>query len=244
MGYVTREMIDRAKKMDLLTYLQTYEPQELVHFGGNTYCTREHDSLKISNTDGIATGERKSDDGKELCTMNEYRVIITETLKRAVTVEAESREEAEEAVRRQYQNSEHILVAEDFDGVSFSAQYPEQQVELPYGKMKELFRKAERAGTHVCGYITFMQDCFTVQYSERSRTYAVSSGNKAFQPNMGGYSVYGSCLDGTDPCVRLEQYMAVERGGEKGWSVERCYMLREDYDRVMALPERGRDRER
>ena len=88
--------------------------------------------------------------------MSEYRVIITETLKRAVTVEAESREEAEEAVRRQYQNSEHILVAEDFDGVSFSAQYPEQQVELPYGKMKELFRKAERAGIHVCGYITFM----------------------------------------------------------------------------------------
>lgn len=110
--------------------------------------------------------------------------------------------------------------------------------------MKELFRKAERAGAHVCGYITFMQDGFTVQYSERSRTYAVSSDNKAFQPNQGGYSIYGSCLDGTDPCVRLEQYMAAERGGEKGWSVERCYMLREDYDRVMALPERGRDRER
>lgn len=176
--------------------------------------------------------------------MSEYRVIITETLKRAVTVEAESREEAEEAVRRQYQNGEHILVAEDFDGVSFSAQYPEQQVELPYAKMKELFRKAERAGAHVCGYITFMQDGFTVQYSERSRTYAVSSDNKAFQPNQGGYSIYGSCLDGTDPCVRLEQYMAAEYGGEKGWSVERCYMLREDYDRVMALPERGRDRER
>lgn len=49
MGYVTREMIDRAKEMDLLTYLRTYEPQELVHFGGSTYCTREHDSLKISN---------------------------------------------------------------------------------------------------------------------------------------------------------------------------------------------------
>ena len=49
MGYVTREMIDRAKEMDLLTYLQIYEPQELVHFGGSTYCTREHDSLKISN---------------------------------------------------------------------------------------------------------------------------------------------------------------------------------------------------
>ena len=36
-------------EMDLYTYLKTYEPQELVHFGGSTYCTREHDSLKISN---------------------------------------------------------------------------------------------------------------------------------------------------------------------------------------------------
>ena len=49
MGYVTPEQIAQAKEWDLLTYLQTYEPQELVHFGGSTYCTREHDSLKISN---------------------------------------------------------------------------------------------------------------------------------------------------------------------------------------------------
>ncbi len=30
-------------------YLKNYEPHELVHFGGNTYCTRGHDSLKTSN---------------------------------------------------------------------------------------------------------------------------------------------------------------------------------------------------
>lgn len=35
--------------MDLLSYLQNYEPQELVHFSGNVYTTRTHDSLKISN---------------------------------------------------------------------------------------------------------------------------------------------------------------------------------------------------
>lgn len=35
--------------MDLLTYLQTYEPHELVRNGNNAYCTRTHDSLKISN---------------------------------------------------------------------------------------------------------------------------------------------------------------------------------------------------
>lgn len=35
--------------MDLLTYLQSYEPDELVKLSGNNYCTRQHDSLKISN---------------------------------------------------------------------------------------------------------------------------------------------------------------------------------------------------
>lgn len=49
MAYVTADQIYQAKQMDLLTYLQNYEPQELVHIAGNTYCTREHDSLKISN---------------------------------------------------------------------------------------------------------------------------------------------------------------------------------------------------
>jgi len=49
MGYVTPEQVTQAKEMDLLTYLRSYEPDNLVHFSGNTYCTREHDSLKISN---------------------------------------------------------------------------------------------------------------------------------------------------------------------------------------------------
>lgn len=49
MAYVTAEEIRRAKEIDLLTYLRRMEPQELVQIGANTYCTREHDSLKISN---------------------------------------------------------------------------------------------------------------------------------------------------------------------------------------------------
>ena len=49
MPYVTPEQIERAKQMDLLTYLQTYEPRELVRFSGNVFTTRTHDSLKISN---------------------------------------------------------------------------------------------------------------------------------------------------------------------------------------------------
>ena len=49
MPYYSKEVIKKAKEMDLLTYLQNYEPDELVHFSGDTYCTKEHDSLKISN---------------------------------------------------------------------------------------------------------------------------------------------------------------------------------------------------
>lgn len=49
MNGIRPEDIEKAREMDLLTYLQNYEPDELVHIRGNTYCTREHDSLKISN---------------------------------------------------------------------------------------------------------------------------------------------------------------------------------------------------
>ena len=48
MPYIPADVVSRAKQMDLYTYLHDYEPQELVHLGGGTYCTREHDSLKIS----------------------------------------------------------------------------------------------------------------------------------------------------------------------------------------------------
>ena len=49
MPYIEPEVILKAKEMDLLTYLQNYEPDELVYFGEGTYTTRTHDSLKISN---------------------------------------------------------------------------------------------------------------------------------------------------------------------------------------------------
>ena len=49
MPYIPKDQIVAAREMDLLTYLRRFEPQELVHIGGNTYTTRTHDSLKISN---------------------------------------------------------------------------------------------------------------------------------------------------------------------------------------------------
>ena len=43
------DRINKAKQIDLFTYLDRYEPNELVKLKGNEYCTKEHDSLKISN---------------------------------------------------------------------------------------------------------------------------------------------------------------------------------------------------
>lgn len=47
--YLSKDQIAAAREMDLLTYLRRFEPEELVHIGGDTYATRTHDSLKISN---------------------------------------------------------------------------------------------------------------------------------------------------------------------------------------------------
>lgn len=49
MSYVSKEQIERARQWDLLTYLQCFEPYELVRCSRNAYSTRTHDSLKISN---------------------------------------------------------------------------------------------------------------------------------------------------------------------------------------------------
>lgn len=49
MPFIPPEQVAKAKEMDLLTYLKTYEPGELVRISDREYCTRTHDSLKISN---------------------------------------------------------------------------------------------------------------------------------------------------------------------------------------------------
>ncbi len=49
MPYIDPEIIAEVKRMDLLAYLQEREPDELVRVSPGVYCTKEHDSLKISN---------------------------------------------------------------------------------------------------------------------------------------------------------------------------------------------------
>ena len=98
---------------------------------------------------------------------------------------------------------------------------------ITYRELCKVFCEHERKedGTHLLGAIVFRSDNWPNQdYTLEARTYNVSSNNKAFQPNMGGYSIYGSAADGSDPMVRLERYMFDEHGGEKGWKVDYCYI--------------------
>jgi hypothetical protein len=49
MPYIRTSEIERVKTIDLLSYLQQREPDELVRLGANSYSTKTHDSLKLSN---------------------------------------------------------------------------------------------------------------------------------------------------------------------------------------------------
>ena len=183
------------------------------------------EDIEYDRTDTGSEPERKSGN------MREYNVTITETLKMTVTVEAESMEEAKQKVEAEWKDGEYILDADSFAGVEFESAEP--VVELSYREMADMFSHINKIGAeHLCGYIVFSEDSFDKFYSEQSRTYVISSDNKAFKPNMGGYSIFGSCLDGTDQNIRLEEYMR----GKNAWHIDRCYMKKDDYTRAYSQP--------
>ena len=49
MPYIEPDVLKRAREVDLLSYLQANDPGNLVKLSNNSYCTKDHDSLKISN---------------------------------------------------------------------------------------------------------------------------------------------------------------------------------------------------
>ena len=159
--------------------------------------------------------------------MKEYEVVITETLRKTVMVEAESLADARKKADLGWIRGEYMLDAEDFVGVTFEPKHDSPQVYVTYQELTRRFREAEKQGKHLKGYIVFTADSFQKPYTAFERTYVVSSDNKAFQSGQGGYSIYGSSLDGEDVCVRLDRLMADEYGGKDGFKIERCYVLQD-----------------
>lgn len=116
---------------------------------------------------------------------------------------------------------------------------------MKYRELYHLFCEHERnrPKEHLTAYITFAPESFAPgsNYTQRERTYVVSSDNKAFRPHTGGFSIFASCLDeNSDPCIRLDQYMADIHGGKNGWIVEDCcvicWLLQSANERNLWLP--------
>ena len=59
--------------------------------------------------------------------MKTYKVTITEKLEMTVEVEATSRYEAERLVEKQCNDTEYILDADHFKGVTFKAEPPQKE---------------------------------------------------------------------------------------------------------------------
>ena len=72
MPYIPPEVVEQARQIDLLTYLQICEPQELVRISSNNYTTRTHDSLKISNGKWMWWSQRRTDSAGRYCRYCRY----------------------------------------------------------------------------------------------------------------------------------------------------------------------------
>jgi hypothetical protein len=59
--------------------------------------------------------------------MKEYPVRIRETLEMTVTVEAENAAQAREIVEKRYHDSDYILDADHFKGVTFTTTPPQKE---------------------------------------------------------------------------------------------------------------------
>lgn len=105
-----------------------------------------------------------------------------------------------------------------------------QKIKMSLDDMFTKLKIKERdgSGEHINGYVTFTADNFNKPYSEESRTYCISSDNKAFQPGKMGYSMFACALDGSDSGIRIDQYIS----GENPWKIEKCYLLSEEKEMV------------
>ena len=176
--------------------------------------------------------------------MKDYGVTVTKTMKMTIDVEAQSMEEAIDKVREGLNYGRIIWTTDHIDDIVYDAHDLTPKVEMSYPELSALFRSAnEKKLAPIAGYIVFTADSFDRPFNEESRTYCVYSNNKAYQSDMGGYSIFGFCLDGTDPGLRLDGYMR----GDNAWKIEKCYMLKDGYDRFIAAlepyakPPQGRD---
>lgn len=97
---------------------------------------------------------------------------------------------------------------------------------MTYPELRDLFVEHNKTqlAKPVSACIVFAESNWPDRHCPvQSRTYEISSDNKAFRSSCCSTSLFGSCLDGTDQMVCLDWYMK-EFGNKDGWVVDHCYL--------------------
>lgn len=97
---------------------------------------------------------------------------------------------------------------------------------MTYHELRDLFVEHNKTqlAKPVSACIVFAESNWPDRhYPLCSRTYEVSSDNKAFRSSCCSTSLIGSCMDGSDQGVRLDWYME-DFGNKGGWVVDHCYL--------------------
>ncbi|PGF05032.1 hypothetical protein [Bacillus toyonensis] len=74
--------------------------------------------------------------------------------------------------------------------------------------------------------VVFKPESFSREFTEEQRSYEIQRDSKYFNPMMGGNSLFGNCLDGTDNGVRLDIFMKLLPEEGRRWIVDYCYITK------------------
>lgn len=101
---------------------------------------------------------------------------------------------------------------------------------VTYSELNERFtainvksRKDKQKAKHESAIVYFRPTSYTKDWPKERLAYRISSDNKAFQPWMGGYSLYGSSLSSPSKLERLDPAMR-EPDEEYRWVVDHCVL--------------------
>lgn len=94
----------------------------------------------------------------------EFKVTITETLKRTIFIDAETAEKAEWIAQEQYWRGDHVLTSEDYESTTFEA----DNENAVLNEMTEVIDRLDTQGREIVGednlwsyYATLLRDLVT-----------------------------------------------------------------------------------
>ncbi|MBE5805987.1 MAG: DUF3991 domain-containing protein [Clostridiales bacterium] len=241
MAYYPPEVIEKVKQIDLYTYLKNYEPDELVPFNRNTYMTRTHDSLKISN--GMWYWFSQGVGGKTaleyLIKVRDYSFIqAVETILGHSKISPPIQYKQTEKIKnirlllpKKAENNNHVIsyltgrgidkdiILECIDNDLIYEQYPNHNVVfVGYDKNKT----ARYAGLRACNSSRFMQDAYG---SHKAFSFKID----AIEPNNTVH-LFESAID-------LLSYATIMKLDNKEWYKENLLSLAGVYQPAKKIDE-------